>query len=473
MLSVDPRRVPVLRAAVAMGSTRFARACAQVFLLLAFVLVLFFWRSDLLRPGDIGTDASNYYAAALRLIDHGELYAMSPGDRPVPVDSPPFWSVPLLSPPPIAAAWILPALLLPGSVAMYGWWLVGLVGAMATATYATRARSRRALIAIVALSAPIALTAISGNINAWLIPAYAAVFALTAVESGRRSMIAVALIAGTAAAFKLSPLLLIWWLLVRGRRWGAIGAVVVTALWLGASVLVAGPGVFAAYLEISRGTAGSGATPISATGVALALGMPASVAALAPFACLAAAAIGALALRRRPAAGSLVIVLGTIFATPVVRVKSFALIVAAIVVYGDPERIASLGRIGRRRVAGPLGLVATVLVVVWIGSAPQSSLLIQNQTEAPIVVRIGVAFQLATFGYLVEPGGSIRGYATVPGGLTGAIRAFRPDCSWIEGVMPPVTGGLLTVGKDGTFSFGPDPGSEAPYAPYVADCATP
>lgn len=472
LMSVDPRRVPVLRAAVAMGSSGLARASAQLFLLLAFVFVLFVSRSDLLRPGDIGTDASNYYAAALRLIEGGHLYAMAPGDRPVPVDSPPLWSVPLLSPPPIAVAWIPPALLLPGALVMYVWWLVGLVGAMGTAVLATRAWSARALLATVVLSMPIALTAISGNINAWLIPAYAVVFALTPRGSRRRTTTTVALIAGSAAAFKLSPVLLVWWLLIRGRRGGAIGAVVVIALWLGASVLAAGPGVFASYLEVARGTAGSGATPLSASDIALALGVPAGVVALAPFACLTAAALGAFALRRRPAAASVVIVLGTIYATPVVRFESFALLVAPLAVYAGPARLPSPGRLGRRSVVAPVGFAAAVAVTLWIGSAPESSLLIQNRSQTPIIVRAGVAGQEATFGYMVELGGSARGYGTVPGGLTGAVRAFRVDCTEIEEVMPPVGGGVMVVYEDGAIQFGADPGGGAPYAPYVPDCAT-
>jgi hypothetical protein len=455
-----------------MESTGLARAAAAVFLVVAFVLALLFWRSDLVRPGDIGTDASNYYAAGLRMIEGGELYALSPGDRPVPADNPPFWSVPLLSPPPVAVAWTVLAIVLPGAVAMYGWWLIGLIGAMGTAVVGWRARDWRALLFVAVVSPTVAMTAISGNLNAWLIPAYAAVFALARVAPGRRSIVVLALIAGTAAAFKLSPVILVWWLLVQGRRRAAVGAVVVTALWFAAGAAVAGPGALASYLEISRGTAQVGATPLSAPEIALALGVPADLAALTPFACLLAAAVGIVLLRGRPVASSVVVILGTIYATPVIRVESFALLVA--VVAGDVrlEGVRWPGYAGRhgRRVA-LAGLAGVAVVAFWIGSSPRSSLVVQNRTETPIVVRFGVAGQAATFGYRVEAGDSARGFGALPGGFTGPVLVFRSDCTEVTRAMTPSAGGMLVLDEGGSTRFEPDPGTDTPFAPYVADCA--
>jgi hypothetical protein len=480
VMSADLSRIPVLRVALAMGPTGLARAAAFMFLGLALVVVLFVWRSDLTRPGDIGMDASNYYAAGLRLADGGQLYALVAGDRPVPADFPPFWSVPILSPPPIAVAWMLPALLLPGAVAMYGWWLVGMLGAMGTALHAARARTAQALLVVIVLSPAIALTAVSGNVNAWLIPAYAVTFALARSGAGRRATLALALIAGSAAAFKLAPILLIWWLFIRGQRRAALGAVGVVALWVVASVMAAGSGSFAEYLEISRGTALSGATPLSATGMALALGVPAGLATLAPLASLMIAALGAVLLRARPSAAAFVLALGTVYATPVVRFESLALLVAAIagnVRFGPVEL---LGRVARPRRGAAAALVASVcLLALWIWTAPRSSLLIENQTETPIIVRFGVdpaapsGYRVATFGYRVEPGASARGFGALPGGLTGTVTVFRPDCSEVARGTPPTTGGLLVVSPKTGIEFVADREKSVPDAPYVADCAGP
>ena len=52
-------------------------------------------------PGYLGGDARTYLAAGERLNAGHPLYALSPGDRPVAI-SPPWWTVPLVSPPFIA-----------------------------------------------------------------------------------------------------------------------------------------------------------------------------------------------------------------------------------------------------------------------------------------------------------------------------------------------------------------------------------
>src|SRR5438093_1020563 len=63
-------------------------------------------------------DAWNYLAAGERLNAGHPLYALSPGDRPVTL-VPPYWSVPLLAPPPIAVAWRPLAVF--GEPAMVAW----------------------------------------------------------------------------------------------------------------------------------------------------------------------------------------------------------------------------------------------------------------------------------------------------------------------------------------------------------------
>jgi hypothetical protein len=99
-------------------SYRLARilALALAFGILATIQFLYFQRG--LIPGD----AFTYLAAGERLNDGHPLYALSAGDRPVDLH-PPFWTVPLLSPPSIAVV-LRPFALLPGDAGAYGWWAV-------------------------------------------------------------------------------------------------------------------------------------------------------------------------------------------------------------------------------------------------------------------------------------------------------------------------------------------------------------
>src|SRR3954468_15126551 len=55
-------------------------------------------------PATPGSDAWNYLAAGERLNAAHPLYALSPGDRAIQL-LPPYWTVPLLAPPPITVLW--------------------------------------------------------------------------------------------------------------------------------------------------------------------------------------------------------------------------------------------------------------------------------------------------------------------------------------------------------------------------------
>jgi hypothetical protein len=90
----------------------------------------FIVRPDLLYPGDIGSDSANYVAAAERLASNGSIYALRAGDRPVPRDNAPDWSVPIISPPTVPAL-LLPTVLAPSDARPYIVWSVGLAGTIA------------------------------------------------------------------------------------------------------------------------------------------------------------------------------------------------------------------------------------------------------------------------------------------------------------------------------------------------------
>ena len=113
-------------------------------------------------------DPWNYLAAGERLNAGHPLYALSSGDRPVELH-PPFWSVPLLSPPFIAVLWRPLALF--GDAAMVVWWAGGV---LATAIFIVwllrRLHSPWPIFALVALSPPLVLGALTGNAIGYLIP---------------------------------------------------------------------------------------------------------------------------------------------------------------------------------------------------------------------------------------------------------------------------------------------------------------
>jgi hypothetical protein len=96
--------------------------------LVAFGLVLGLYvavQATYFGRGFVPGDAFTYLAAGERLNAGHMLYALSPGDRPVDLN-PPYWTVPLLSPPPIAVLFRAFAALPPDTGA-YAWWALQLV----------------------------------------------------------------------------------------------------------------------------------------------------------------------------------------------------------------------------------------------------------------------------------------------------------------------------------------------------------
>ncbi len=436
------------------------------------VVALFLWRPDLLRPGDIGTDASNYYAAALRLLDGHPLYALSLGDRPVPADNPPLWSVPLLSPPPIAVLWMPLAVLLPGAVAMYGWWFIGLIGTAVTATAAAWRQSRSAALASVLLAPAVAITAVSGNVNALLVPALALVFLLADRPQTRSVVVFAGAVAGLAAGVKLGPILVIWWLLVRGRLRAAMVALAVMGAVAVVSLVVVGASAFEDYLAISRDTVVLGSTPLSATAIATLLGAPPALAALAPIGCLAGAAVAAAMWRNHRTLGPLVVAAGVIYATPVVRFESLALLVAAFATTA-PRRtlgVPARARLQKRAMLG-LAAVSTCGLAAWVATAPHSWVTLRNAGSEPVIVRFGAAWQAATFGYRVEPESTVQAFGPLPGALTGSLVVYTVRCTQLATLEAPPSGGHISIRAGGMVEVEPtDPGAGAA-ADYDPACS--
>lgn len=235
--------LPGLRVVARLGPTRVLRVLAIVYVIGFTVAVLI---REPVDPLATGRDPMTYLAAGERLNAGHPLYALSPGDRKVPL-SPPYWSVPLLAPPPIAVLWRPLALF--GEGAALAWWLGGVAAIVAFVVWLLARGSALVLLATVILTPALALTALSGNASAYLIP----LLVVAWVWRDRPWVVAGIVVAATA--IKLTPALLLIWV-VAARRWDALRrAVLLGAALLIVSLVGAGPDNHVAWLASVPGSA--------------------------------------------------------------------------------------------------------------------------------------------------------------------------------------------------------------------------
>jgi hypothetical protein len=196
----------------------------------------------------LDSDPWNYLGAGERLNSGHELYALQPGDREISL-RPPYWSTPLVAPPPIAVLWRPLALL--GEPAMVLWGLGCLLAACGAVLYLMH---HGAFVGLALLAMPLTLTAISGNFSALLIPMLLVVWACR-----DRPIVAGSLIAA-GIMVKLTPAVFVGWLILT-RRWRAAAATVVACLAIGLAAL-AGAGVDS-WADWIRSVPGSAPSPLA------------------------------------------------------------------------------------------------------------------------------------------------------------------------------------------------------------------
>ena len=298
----------------------------------------------LLQPTALGSDPSNYYAAGQRLNAGHELYGpLQVTDRPVP-GYPGQFPAPILSPPLVAVAWRPLAAL--GDVSMTIWWAADLalvLGLLIWFAAVGRRWTLGGLLVLLALGWPVALAlaapyrylgdrspisiaALSGNLNGYL--AGLCVLAWWAASRGRSWLAGAA--AGLAAALKLGPFAIAWWLVVQ-RDWPALKAFIVTVVILGIVGLI-GAGL-EANLAFARLAIGAGVTPtpLSVPGMLSAwLGLNLHLADLGTLAATIVGLAAVYATRRDARISFFVAILVVIFSSPVVLVGNFVLLLAAV-----------------------------------------------------------------------------------------------------------------------------------------------
>ena len=297
---------------------------------LAVFLIAYFDR------GFVPGDAIVYLAAGERLNAGHQLYALSPGDRPVGL-KPPYWTVPLLSPPLIAVAF-RPLALLPPDLGAYVWWIATMAAIAATLVLLLRRAPIATSFAILALAIPIAYEIGVGNVNGLIL--FGAVAAWVLARDDRD--VPLGALVAVMAAVKVTPLALGVWVLARGRAATAISFVVTGLATLVVSVAGAGLQPHLDYLGIARQTNVGGASDLSLAGIGRFAGLDPGVAALLPWIALVGGAAATIALRRRPAFSYCAAVLTMVFGSPVVNINTPTLLLALLAPVAFPLSRASL-----------------------------------------------------------------------------------------------------------------------------------
>jgi glycosyl transferase family 87 len=274
--------------------------------------------------GLIPGDAYIYFYAGERLNAGHEVYALMPGDHQIGFE-PPFFTVPLLSPPPIAVLF-RPLAALPNEIGVYVWWIATILALAATILVMLRHRPILVGLAVLVLSIPIVYQIGVGNLNGLIVAGTVGAWYLLT----RRHDVAAGAVFALMTAFKVTPGVFLWWLITQ-RRWGAFKAFVVTGLVvLVVSLLGAGLQAHLEYLGIIRQTTTAGTTYLSLAGAARYIGVPAEVANSLPSAAIVVGAAAVWLLRSRPGAAYAAAVVTMIAGSPVVQITWFTILLSVL-----------------------------------------------------------------------------------------------------------------------------------------------
>jgi hypothetical protein len=274
-------------------------------------LVLQSW----LANGRLAWDATTYLAAGERLNAHHLLYALSPGDRWIWIN-PPYWSVPILYPPPIAVLW-QPLAALPAELGVGIWALADAIMMLVAVGWIVARVGLPAAVAALILAPAVAWELGVANLHGFILAALVLVY-----ERPRAGAVAI----GLLAAIKLTPVIILVWLAATRRRSEALLGAIVAASTFALAVAVVGAGQLGAYLDAVRAAEPS---VLSIPGLLQTLGMPPMLAGAFGWGLTVFGVVEVVALRRSPLAWP-VAVATMVFGSPVVNVPTFTLLFAAL-----------------------------------------------------------------------------------------------------------------------------------------------
>ena len=177
--------------------------------------------------------------------------------------------MPLVSPPPIAVVFRFFGL--PDGSGAYAWWICQLLAFAASMVMLARRVPLLMAGAMLVLLIPTVYEIGVGNLNSFLLLG----LILTWRFATRGPEEAAGAIAAVLSAVKLTPGMLVWWLLVTGHRRAVVAAVMTGLVALVISVAGAGLDAHLQYLRILSDRAVIGTSPLSLGGMARYIGVPA------------------------------------------------------------------------------------------------------------------------------------------------------------------------------------------------------
>jgi Glycosyltransferase family 87 len=280
------------------------------------------------KPGD----AFTYLAGGQRLNAGHLLYALLPGDNPVLLN-PPYWTVPLLSPPLMGAIW-RPLALLPMDAGVYLWWFFVIASSSMVMGLLLARVPTLAGAAVLLLSVSLVVQIAVANVDGLLMSGILGVWIFTKREHER----AAGAVAALMTALKVTPFIFAWWLLTQGRKQAVVAFLVTGLATLAVSVVGAGIDSHIRFLQIIGETSASGSTPGSLAGLGRLAGVAPETARYFPTLALVLGIGLMLVLRSRPAVTFGIAVLLLVAGSPSVAFHTPALLLTALVPLAWPKQ---------------------------------------------------------------------------------------------------------------------------------------
>jgi hypothetical protein len=300
--------------------TTVALAAVVLGLVLAWLVVITLVRAHL---GYLAIDANTYLAAGERLNAGHPLYTLSPGDRSVLLGT--TWQTPLVSPPLIAVLW-RPLAALPNPIGEGIWGLICIAALLIALIQLGRRQPTLVLLAMLPLGSAIVEQITVANVNSVLLLGLIYVWRSTAVGQEARAGMTAALM----AVVKATPAVVIWWMLVTGKRRAFSTALLGVALLLVIGLIGAGIQANLDYVAMLRSPTAIGVYDQSLGGIVLGWGAPIETARFAPYG---AAAVGLAViwlLRHDLAASFAVAIVTLVYGSPALTDTWYVLLLAAI-----------------------------------------------------------------------------------------------------------------------------------------------